>query len=230
MLRKLAPGRTFRNWLTLFFGLFFMASGSAFTIIAALGTSAISSVPYTLSLIVPLSVGNVTIIMHAIFILIQYLLLKKDFEILQLFQLPVAIVFGKMLDGILWCLQFLNPTAYWQRWGVCLLGIVQVGLAVVLEVGSKTVPLAGEGIVLAFAQVTKIPFPKMKIISDLTLVSIACILSLVFLGRIAGVREGTVAAALLVGWVTKLLQKPLSPLMPGLKTDPPPADGKAGTE
>lgn len=219
MLRKLAPGRTLRNWVTLFFGLFFMASGSAFTIIAELGTSAISSVPYTLSQIVPMTVGNITIIMHAIFILIQYLLLRKDFEILQLLQLPVAMVFGKMIDLILWCLRWLQPTAYWQQWLLCLFGIVQVGLAVVLEVGSKTVPIAGEAIVLAFSQVTKIPFPKMKIISDVTLVLIACALSLIFLGKIVGVREGTVVAAFLAGYVVKLLQKPLAPLMPPLKTE-----------
>lgn len=217
MFRKLCPGRTLRNWITLFFGLFFMASGSAFTIKAALGTSAITSVPYVLSVITPLSVGNVTIIMHAVFVLAQWLMLREKFEIVQVLQIPVALVFGKMLDGILWVLQFLQPAAYWARWLVCLAGILQVGLAVVLEVGSKTVPLAGEGIVLALAEVTKLPFPKMKIISDVTLVSTACVLSLIFLHRIEGVREGTVAAALLVGVVTKLLQKPLAPLMPGIK-------------
>ena len=217
MLRKLCPGRTLKNWICLFFGLFFMASGSAFTIKAALGTSAITSVPYVLSVITPLSVGNVTILMHAVFVFIQWRLLRDKFEVVQVLQIPVALVFGKMLDAILWALQFLQPTAYWARWLVCLAGIVQVGLAVVLEVGSKTVPLAGEGIVLALAEVTKLPFPKMKIISDVTLVSTACVLSLIFLRRIEGVREGTVAAALLVGVVTKLLQKPLAPLMPGVK-------------
>ena len=44
----------------------------------------------------------------------------------------------------------------------------------------------------------------------MTLVAIACVLSFVFTGRLQGVREGTVAAALLVGLIAKQLGKMLS--------------------
>ena len=43
----------------------------------------------------------------------------------------------------------------------------------------------------------------MKMIFDLTLVAIACALSLYYHGKIVGVREGTVAAAFLVGQISK---------------------------
>ena len=45
---------------------------------------------------------------------------------------------------------------------------------------------------------------------DVTLVVIACVLSIVFTGRLQGVREGTVAAALLVGLIAKQLGKLLA--------------------
>ena len=50
----------------------------------------------------------------------------------------------------------------------------------------------------------------MKVGFDVTLVVIACILSIVFTGRLQGVREGTVAAALLVGTLARQFGKLLS--------------------
>ena len=50
----------------------------------------------------------------------------------------------------------------------------------------------------------------MKVGFDVTLVVTACILSLVFTGRLQGVREGTVAAALMVGLIAKQFWKVLA--------------------
>lgn len=67
--------------------------------------------------------------------------------------------------------------------------------------------LAGEGVVLAVCKIFPVKFGFMKVGFDVTLVVIACILSLVFTGHLQGVREGTVAAALLVGMIAKQLGK-----------------------
>lgn len=61
-----------------------MAFGVAFSIRADLGTSPISSVPYVISLIAPVTVGTATIAMHAVFVLLQILLLRRQFALLQL--------------------------------------------------------------------------------------------------------------------------------------------------
>lgn len=50
----------------------------------------------------------------------------------------------------------------------------------------------------------------MKVGFDVTLVVIACILSVVFTGHLQGVREGTVAAAVMVGLIAKQLGRLLS--------------------
>ena len=55
----------------------------------------------------------------------------------------------------------------------------------------------------------------MKVGFDVTLVLIACILSILFIGHLQGVREGTLAAALLVGLIAKQLGK----LMAGWKLE-----------
>ena len=90
-----------------------------------------------------------------------------------------------------------------QQWLFCLLGIVLVALGVSVEVMAGLVTTAGEGIVLAVCRVAPIRFGNMKMIFDLTLVLLSVVLGLLCLGKLSGVREGTIAAAILVGQITK---------------------------
>lgn len=198
------PVYILKRYLLLLIGLSIMAFGVAFSIKASLGTSPISSVPYVVSLFAPLTVGTATIIMHCVFIALQILILRGDYHPIQLMQLPVAVFFGYLTDFGVWAVQGINCSAYWQQWLVCLAGILLVAVGVSLEVKAGVVVLAGEGVVLAICQVLpKIKFGYMKVGFDVTLVVTACILSFVFTGRLQGVREGTVAAALLVGLIAK---------------------------
>ena len=199
-----------RRYLLLLAGLAIMAFGVAFSIKASLGTSPISSVPYVVSLFAPLTVGTASIIMHCVFILLQILILRKKYHPIQLMQLPVAFFFGYLTDLSVWAVQGITCNHYLQQWLVCLIGIFLVAVGVSLEVKAGVVVLAGEGVVLAICKVLPVKFGYMKVGFDVTLVAIACVLSFVFTGRLQGVREGTVAAALLVGLIAKQLGKMLS--------------------
>lgn len=200
-----------KRYILLLAGLSVMAFGVAFSINASLGTSPISSVPYVVSLFAPLTVGTATIIMHCVFIVLQILILRKNYHPIQLMQLPVAFFFGYLTDFGVWAVQGIKCSTYWQQWIVCLTGILLVAVGVSLEVKAGVVVLAGEGVVLAICQAfPKIKFGYMKVGFDVTLVVTACILSFVFTGRLQGVREGTVAAALLVGLIAKRIGKALS--------------------
>lgn len=200
----------FKRYLLLLAGLAVMAFGVAFSIKASLGTSPISSVPYVVSLFSPLTVGTATIIMHCVFILLQILILRRKYHLIQLMQLPVAFFFGYLTDFGVWAVQSIDCHTYWQQWLICLIGILLVAAGVSLEVKAGVVVLAGEGVVLAVCKVLPIKFGYMKVLFDVTLVVIACILSLVFTGHLQGVREGTVAAAIMVGLIAKQLGKILS--------------------
>ena len=59
----------------------------------------------------------------------------------------------------------------------------------------------------------KLTFQDVKVIIDCLVVGIGIILSWLFLGRIEGIREGTVLSALLVGLIMKKFQKVIEPLM-----------------
>ena len=199
-----------KRYLLLLTGLSVMAFGVAFSIKASLGTSPISSVPYVVSLFTPLTVGTATIIMHCVFILMQILILRKNYHPIQLMQLPVAVFFGYLTDFGVWAVQGISYDTYWQQWILCLIGIFLVAVGVSLEVKAGVVVLAVEGVVLAICQVLPVKFGYMKVGFDVTLVVIACVLSIVFTGQLQGVREGTVAAAIMVGLIAKQLGKLLS--------------------
>lgn len=198
--------------ITLIIGLWIMALGVAFSIAADMGTSPISGVPYTISMFTPLSVGMLTIIMHVVFITLQIILLRRDYQPIQLLQLIVAVIFGFMTDAAVYVLSSLHPADYFQQFIFCMIGIVLVAIGVSAEVSSDTVPLAGEGLSLALAKVTGIKFGTTKVIVDCSLVIIALLLSFIFLHSMGGIREGTILAALLVGTIARQLNKAVMPL------------------
>lgn len=188
-------------------GLTIMAFGVAFSIKAALGTSPISSVPYVTSTISGLSVGTTTIIMNFMFVLIQIAILRKKYDWFQLLQFPAAIVFGTMIDVAEYLLKPISFSNYFEQWLLCVVGIFLVALGVSVEVMANLVTTAGEGIVLAICQVAPVKFSNMKVAFDVTLVCISIALSFIFLGHLDGVREGTIAAAVFVGLITKQTNK-----------------------
>ena len=191
-------------------GLAIMALGVAFSIKAALGTSPISSVPYVTSQVSGLSVGTTTIIMNCIFVLIQIAILRRQYQWFQLLQIPAAMVFGLMIDVGDWILRPLPNSNYLFQWVLCAIGIVLVALGISIEVMANLVTTAGEGIILAICKVLPVKFGNMKVIFDVTLVCISISIGLLCLGHLAGVREGTIAAAVCVGLITKQFKKPLA--------------------
>lgn len=203
----------FKRYLFLCIALFIMSLGVAFSIKADLGTSPISSVPYVISLISPITVGMVTILMHCVFILLQIIILRKKYQIIQLMQLPVALVFGFMTDFSVWLMNGINYSSYLTQWILCIVGIVLVAIGVSMEVTANVVTLAGEGLVLAICKVLPIKFGNMKVCFDVTLVVTAILIGFLAKGELLGVREGTVAAALFVGLISKQICKPLTKIV-----------------
>ena len=171
---------------------------------ALLGTSPISSVPYVLSLCAPFTMGIFTILMNFLFIVFEILLLgraeayKRRYELMA--QVPITLCFGLFIDvsmhGILF---WLAPETYIAKIASLLIGCVILALGVSMEVKANVAMVTGEYLVNVISKKIRREFGLVKVSFDITLVIIACILSLVFLGHIEGVREGTIAAALLVG-------------------------------
>ena len=128
--------------------------------------------------------------MHVTFILVQILLLRKDYEVRQLTQILVSFLFGFYTDVTMWMTSFLQiPTTIphaigWPLQFIELLvggGLLAFGIA--CEVRCDSLMLAGEGLPLAIAKVVKKNFGKVKICSDTTLVCLGVVLMLFFFHR-----------------------------------------------
>lgn len=212
MTKKFKITHPFKRTVLLSIGTIIMAIGVAFSIKAELGTSSISSVPYVTSVISGLSVGVTTIIINCLFIIAQILILRKRYNWFQLLQLPAVVLFGVMIDVAGIMLKPIPVSNYFEQWVLCIIGILLVGFGVSLEVMANFVTTPGEGLVLAICKVAPIKFGNMKVIFDVILVCTAIVLSLAFLHRLDGVREGTVASAIFVGLISKLFTQPLKKL------------------
>ena len=82
-----------------------------------------------------------------------------------------------------------------------------MAFGVLLEVKTEVVYIPGDGFIVAIAKVLKKEFGKIKPYCDVSFVMAAVILSFVFLGYLAGVREGTVISALIIGPIVRIFKK-----------------------
>lgn len=196
-----------RRYALLGCGLAIMAVGIGLSIKADLGVSPISSLPYVLSCAFPLSVGQFTIAMHCAMILAQVVLLRRRYQLFQLWQLPIGIAFGALTDAALAFLSWVQPETYATRWALVLASCALIAAGVTATVRSRLVPLAGEGVMLAISTVTGKEFGKVKICFDTALVALSVIVSLVLMNQVVGVREGTLAAMVLVGLIVRLIAR-----------------------
>jgi uncharacterized membrane protein YczE len=201
-----------KRYLVFAVGLFVVALGVALSTRCRLGTSPISSLPYVLSLGLPWTMGMITIIMHIAFILMQIILLRRQYEPIQLLQIVVAFVFGYFTDFGLYLVSGIAPATYLFQWGFILLSCVIVALGISLEVTANVLILPGEGLVKAFSTVLKIEFGKLKVGFDIALVTCAILSSFYLFGMLRGIREGTIAAAILVGSCVRLFNRWFKPL------------------
>ncbi len=201
--------------ILLLISLYIMTLGVALCVRSNLGSSVISGIPMAFSIagadgIAPaLTIGEYTNLMNIVLVMGQLLVLRRRFEKVQLFQLVIGFVFGTLIDlnmcltSALVCNAL--PVQILTQFAGCT--VMAFGIAMEVRCGSVTMP--GEGFPVAISRATGKPFPKIKIIVDVALVSIAVASCYCFWGawqwNIIGI--GTLFAMIYVGFVVKLLNK-----------------------
>lgn len=180
---------TRREWCKryLFFlaGLFINSFGVSFITKAALGTSPISSVPYTLSLGFSPTLGMFTLYMSIVLILIQMILLRKDFPRQYLLQIPVSFLFSWFIDMTMELLGFLSPAAYPAKVICLLLGCAILGFGVFMEMAAGVVMLPGECFVNAISRTFHTDFGRTKVAFDTSITVAAAIIGIVLYRELA---------------------------------------------
>lgn len=208
-----------RRYVLFVISLFFAALGVAFTKHGELGVSPISSVANVMSYkYSSLSLGTWLIIWNCILILGQIVILRRDFQLIQLLQILLSFLFGWFTDLGMWLVSFISIHSYPMRVAMVVVGIVILGFGVSLSVIAGVIMNSGEAFVKAVSDTIHKEFGNVKIVFDVSCVIISLILSLVFFDfSIVGTREGTIISALLTGVVVKFfcgkLSEPLTVLL-----------------
>ena len=201
--------------------LFVIAFGTSLSIRANLGSSPISAPPYILSLVpgIGLTMGQLTIFMHVLFILIQAALLRKDFEKRQLTQILVSFLFGFYTDLTMWITGFMQmpfdmdpAIGYPLRFAELLAGGAVLAFGIACEVRCDSLMLAGEGLPLAISKFLKRDFGKVKICSDTSLVAVGTVFMFIFFGgwnwKMVGI--GTLVSMFYVGFMVRVFTPHIS--------------------
>lgn len=199
-----------KRYLFFLLGLFISSFGVSLVTKSNLGTSPISSIPYTLSLGFAPTIGAFTMVFSVILIIFQLMILRKDFPKEYWLQIPVSILFSYFIDLTMNMLYFLQPETYILKFFYLIIGCVILALGVFIEVVANVVMLPGECFVKAISDTYDKDFGKTKVVFDSTMSIMAMIIGIVLFHQLAGVREGTVVAALLVGMVVKVFKSKFS--------------------
>ena len=196
-----------KRYIFLLVGLFVNGLGVSFITKAGLGTSPITSIPYTLSLGFTPTVGMFTLVFNIFLIILQVILLRRNFQLQNLLQLPIIALFSFFIDLTMSLLGFMQPKTYAMKVVSLIVGCLILGFGVFMEMAANVAMLPGEATVRAVSDVFSTDFGKTKIAFDSSMTVIAAILSFIMFRHLDGVREGTIVAAILVGFIARLFKK-----------------------
>lgn len=180
---------------------------------SAIGTSPISSLPYVLSLEERMfTFGQTTMFINACFVVVQIVLLRREFQLVQLLQFGVAFILGELIDLSSMALSWCNPTTLPLQILTAVAGTLLLAFGISIEIAPHVITAPGEGAVRAIAHVTHIKFGTVKIGFDLSLCVLALILSFVFWGKIQGLGLATIISAILTGRAINFFGAHFTPL------------------
>ncbi len=219
----------FKRLAVYLIGLLVIALGINVSKMSGLGISPVSSIPRALEVILGkhftwVTLGNMVIVIYCVLVLLQILVLRKRFQIKNVLGVPIALIFGFMVDlvgidshatgHLLARINFPAPQGYIMQFIYLIVSIVLIGLGVYIYLKPSLVPMPGEGLAGAISQISGKPFGDCKTAVDVGLILTALILQLIFLGGFKSftgddvvVREGTIISAICVGQVVKLLNR-----------------------
>lgn len=196
------------RFLAYILGLFIMTAGISISVKSNLGVSPVSSIPYTITCVFGIEMGNATILFHIVLVILQIILLRKDFKPYNVLQIIVGIIFGKFTTLCNAFMAYLpTPENMAIRLGMMLISVVLIAIGIFFYMPANIMPLAGEGAMQAVSQITHIEFSKVKIAFDLSMVLLSLITCLIALHSLGSVGIGTVIATALVGMTLGVITK-----------------------
>jgi len=199
---------TIKRVFNYIFGLYLITLGVAFSIKSGLGSAPVSSIPYAMDLIWAMEIGFATFIFHAVLVLIELILLRRNFKPKHFLQVFVGVLFGAFTSISVSLMGFIPPAdSFIIALVMSFLSIFLIALGLFFYVPTNIIPLSVEGVTQAIAIVSNKPFSTVKVYFDICVVATAFILSYGFLGELGSVGIGTVLGALFIGTTVKFIHR-----------------------
>lgn len=168
------------------------------------GISAISSVPFAFSEVLPrLSLGTWTYLFQGLLVL-SLMILRKKFVPQYLFSFVVGFVFGKLLDFYeLWIP--LLPKGLVMQVIYFVVSYLLICFGIALSNRCKLPIIPTDLFPRELSAITGAAYSKIKIVFDLSCLAVTMLLTLLFLGHLEGLGIGTILAACtmgkVIGWI-----------------------------
>lgn len=187
-------------------GMIFVSLGIVFCAQCGLGISPISGIPFVLKEVLPLTFGQLTMLFHFVNIGLQMLLLRKITDVKVLLQVPVAFIFGWLIDFFKGLITVDQHSLLLQLSALAL-SILFTALGMVMMVRMNLVQNPPDGFVKLTSAVFGKEFGRVKIFYDVACVVIAAAIGMICLHTPYGMGIATAASALFVGKTVTLIGK-----------------------
>lgn len=190
--------RILRGELALVIAVMINSFGVVLMLYSGSGISAISSVPFAFSQVLPrLSLGTWTYLFQGLLVL-SLMLLQKRFIPQYLFSFVVGFAFGELLD-IYESWIYILPTTLWMRVIYFIISylLISFGIALSNRCGLPIIPT--DLFPRELSKIISVTYSKIKISFDVTCLSVTAVLTFVFLGYLDGLGIGTILAAFTMG-------------------------------
>jgi hypothetical protein len=194
--------------VALLIGTCFISLGIAVMSKAAIGMSPISCFPFVMSLVFSkLTLGEWVLLWNALFAVLQIFVMGKNYKLYLLTQIPLAFLLGYFTDFAKFLIKGIEVVNYPESALFIVLGTMCTALGVYLTVNAKLIMNGPEAFIRAVSDKIHIKFGTLKSIFDISNMLLAVVSSLLIFGKLNGVREGTVFAAVFTGVFVNIYTK-----------------------
>lgn len=187
-------------------GLFIASFGVALSTKAGLGTSPVSAVPYSISLVYSgLTFGWWLNMWSVAQIAVQVALLRSRCKPADIaLQIVLAFAYGYMTDFSCGLINGVQLDGYTAQFSTMIASCFVIGFGIWIQFKGGAAMLPGEAMNRAISWRLDCKYENVKIFFDVLYIAVAALICFVSFGSLEGVREGSVIAAFIVGMIIKL--------------------------
>ena len=160
------------------------------------GVSPITAVPDAVANITPLTLGNATILLHLLCVVLQ-IIVQRRVTLKSILCMGVGIPFGYLVDFFMW-LYHPDPVL-WQKLIMLVLGIAIQGFGVALISGCDMMLPAPDEFNNVVSRVFGKKLSNVKMVADAVYVLVAITINLISVHSLASVGISSIASVLLTG-------------------------------